>query len=91
LVSTSEFFVIFTGITMSSTKRRRRALEKELPGENSPNPVDEQAVIEGQDAGEDDGGFYNDVNEPLSIPCVESDETPSDLGTTVPGKDLVEP
>ena len=76
---------------MSSTKRRRRAPEKELPGENSPSPVDEPEVIEGQDAGEDDDGVYDDVDEPLFVPCVESDETPCDPGTTVPGKDLVEP
>ena len=75
---------------MSSTKRRRRASEKELPGENSPNPFDEPKLIEGQDAGDDDG-FYDDVDEPLSVPCVESDETPSDPRTIVPGKDLVEP
>ncbi len=75
---------------MSSTKRRRRAPEKELPGENAPNPVDEPEVIEGQDAVEDDDGFYDDVEDPLSAQCLESDETPSDPGTIVPGKDLVE-
>jgi len=57
---------------MSSTKRRRRAHEKELPGENSPNPNDEPEVIEVRDAGEDDDGFYDDVDEPLFVPCVES-------------------
>ncbi len=76
---------------MSSTKRRRRAPEKELPGENPPDLVDEPEVIEGQDEGEDDGGFYDDVEEPLSTQCPESEETPSDPGLTVPGKNLVEP
>ena len=76
---------------MSSTKRRRRAHEKELAGENPPNLGDEPEVIEGQDAGEDDDGFYDDVEEPLSAQCPESEETPSDPGTIVPGKDLVEP
>ncbi len=78
-------------MTMSSTKRRRRASEKDLPGENSPNPVDEPEVIEGQDEGEDDDGFYDDVDEPLPAQCAESDENPSDPRTIVPGKDLVEP
>ncbi len=76
---------------MSSTKRGRRAPEKELPRENAPNLVDELEVIEVQDAGEDDDGFYDDVEEPLFAQCPESEETPSDLGTIVPGKNLVEP
>ncbi len=76
---------------MSSTKRRRRAPEKELAGENPPNLGDEPEVIEGQDAGEDDDGFYDDVEEPLSAQCPESEETPSEPGTIVPGKNLVEP
>ena len=76
---------------MSSTKRRRRAPEKELPGENPPNLVDEPEVIEGQDAGEDNDGFYDDVEELLSVQCHESEKTPSDPGTTVPGKNVVEP
>ncbi len=70
---------------MSSTKRGRRAPDKELPGENSPNLGDEPEVIEGQDAGDDDAGFYDDVEEPLSAQRPESEETPSDPGTTVPG------
>ncbi len=76
---------------MSSTKRRRRAPEKELPGENHPNLGDEPKVIEGQDACEDDDGFYDDVEEPLSAQCPKSEETPSDPGTIAPGKNLVEP
>jgi hypothetical protein len=71
---------------MSSSKRRRRAPEKEIPGENAPDLVNE-----GQDACEDDDGFYDDVEEPLSAQCPESEETPSDQVTTVPGTDLVEP
>ena len=70
---------------MSSTKRRRRAPDKELPGENPPNLGDEPEVIEGQDAGDDDAGFYDDVEEPLSAQRPESEETPSDPGTTVLG------
>ena len=70
---------------MSSTKRRRRAPDKELPGENTPNLGDEPEVIESQDAGDDDDGFYDDVEEPLSAQRPESEETPSDPGTTVPG------
>ncbi len=80
---------IFTGIFTWYSKRRRRAPEKELPGENAPNPVDELEVIEGHDAGEDDDELYDDVEEPLSAQCPKSDETPSDLGTTIPDKDLV--
>ncbi len=76
---------------MSSTKRRRRAPEKEILGENAPNLVDEPEVIEGQDAGEDNDGFYDDVEEPLSAQCPETEETPSDPGTNVPGKNVVEP
>jgi len=60
---------------MSSTKRRRRAPEKELAGENPPNLGDEPEVIEGQDASEDDDGFYDDLEEPLSAQCPESEDT----------------
>ncbi len=70
---------------MSSTKRRRRAPEKEMPGENPTNLGDEPGCIEGQDAGDDDDGFFEDVEEPLSAQRPESEETPSDLGTTLPG------
>ena len=62
---------------MSSTKRRRRAPEKELPGENPTNLGDEPECIEGHDAGDDDDGFFEDVEEPLSAQRHESEENPS--------------
>ncbi len=67
LVSFNSWFsYISTDITTSS-KHRRRAVEKVPPGETSPNQAEEQETIEGKGASDNDDIFFDDVDEPLFL------------------------
>jgi hypothetical protein len=72
-----------------SSKRWRRAGEKESPGEVSPIKAEEQEIIEEHDAINIDDGFFDDVDEPMSDQREDPVENPYVPEASVPSKNLV--